>query len=79
MIDEHQVDTVLYTDGSCKGGSEDGGSVVVITTGTASNPAVLEVIKKKGGKFTCSNEEEKMSFCRSIKMDVGEPKMRWTL
>ena len=26
MIDEHQVDTVLYTDGSCKGGSEDGGS-----------------------------------------------------
>ena len=44
MIDEHQVDTVLYTDGSCKGGSEDGGSAVVITTGTASNPVVLEVI-----------------------------------
>ena len=48
MIDDFQVDTVLYTDGSCKakGGMEDGGSEVVATTGTASNP---EIIKKKGG------------------------------
>ena len=67
MIDEHQVDTVLYTDGSCKGGSEDGGSAVVITTGTASNPVVLEVIKKKGGRFTCSYEEEKRAFVEALK------------
>ena len=47
MIDEHQVDKVLYTEGSCKGGSEDEGSAVVITTGTVSNPVVQEVINKK--------------------------------
>ena len=48
MIDDHQVVTVLYTDGSSKGGIEDGGSAVVITIGTASNPVVLEIMKKKG-------------------------------
>ena len=67
MIDDYQVDTVLYTDGSCKGGMEDGGSAVVVTTGTASNPVVLEIIKKKGGKYTCSYEEEKNAFVEAMK------------
>ena len=67
IIDDYQVDTVLYTDGSCKGGMEDGGSAVVVTTGTASNPVVLEIIKKKGGKYTCSYEEEKNAFVVAMK------------
>ena len=66
-IDSYEVDIVIYTDGSCKGGMEDGGSAVVITTGTASNPVVLETIQKKGAKYTCSYQEEKEAMVEALK------------
>ena len=58
-IDGYGKDTVIYTDGSCKDGTENGGAAAVITTGSARNPIELEVLKRKGAKFTCSYDEEK--------------------
>ena len=67
MIDSYEVEIVLYTDGSCKGGMEDGGSAVIVTTGLASNPVVLETIQKKGAKYTCSYQEEKEAMVEALK------------
>ena len=67
MIDSYEVNIVLYTDGSCKGGMEDGGSAVVVTTGLASNPVALEKIQKKGAKYTCSYQEEKEAMVEALK------------
>ena len=67
MIDSYEVNIVLYTDGLCKGGMEDGGSAVVVTTGLASNPVVLETIQKKGAKYTCSYQEEKEAMVEALK------------
>ena len=58
-IDGYGKDTVIYTDGSCKDGTENGGAAAVITTGSARYPIELEVLKRKGAKFTCSYDEEK--------------------
>ena len=57
-IDSYQKDTVIYTDGSCKDGTENGGAAAVITTGSARSPIELEVLKKKGSRYTCSYDEE---------------------
>ena len=61
-IDGYEKDTVIYTDGSCKDGTENGGAAAVITTGSARNPIELEVLLKKGSKYTCSYEEEKSAM-----------------
>ena len=62
MIDQYNIGTTIYTDGVCKGGTEEGGAAAVITTGTAANPVVIETIKKKGSKFTWSYDEEKAAL-----------------
>ncbi len=67
MIDQYEIDTTIYTDGSCSGGTAQGGSAAVITTGTAANPVVLETIRKKGGIFTCSYQEEKDAVQEALK------------
>ena len=51
--------TVIYTDGSCTRSIADGGTAAVVTTRMAANPVVIQTIMKKGGKHTCSYEEEK--------------------
>ena len=73
MINQYNIGTTIYTDGSCKGGTEDGGAAAVITTGTAANPVVIETIKKKGSKFTCSYDEEKAALMEALKwMEVNQ-------
>ncbi len=42
--------------------TEEGGSAVVVTTGSARNPVVLQTIMKKRGKYTCSFEDEKVAM-----------------
>ena len=49
------------------GGIEKGGAAVVVTTGSARNPIVLEEIIKKGRRYTCSYDEEKSAM--NIAMD----------
>ena len=61
-IDGYGKDTVIYTDGSCKDGTENGGAAAVITTGSARNPIELEVLTKKGARYTCSYDEEKSAM-----------------
>ena len=60
--DEYEKDTVIYTDGSCKDGTENGGAAAVITTGSTRNQIELEVLPKNGSKYTCSYEEEKSAM-----------------
>ena len=67
MIDEYQINTIIYTNGSCTGGIADGGAAAVVTTGTAANPVVIETVMKKGGKYTCSYEEEKSAVKEALK------------
>ena len=65
-LDSYDINTTIYTDGSCTSGISDGGSAVIITTGTARNPVEIERIMKKGGKFTCSYEEEKRAMIDAV-------------
>ena len=62
VIDSLQAERVIYTDGSCKAGTEEGGSAVIITTGPAADPEVVHTLRKRGGRFTCSYEEEKSAM-----------------
>ena len=66
-LDSYDINTTIYTDGSCDAGVSDGGSAVIVTTGTARNPIEIERILKKGGKFTCSYEEEKRAMIEAVK------------
>ena len=66
-LDSYDINTTIYTDGSCTSGISDGGSAVIITTGTARNPVEIERIMKKGGKFTCSYKEEKRAMIDAVK------------
>ena len=59
LIDKYEIDTTIYTDGSCSEGTMEGGSAAVITTGSARYPVVLETLQKKGGTLTSSFQEEK--------------------
>ncbi|KAL5260810.1 hypothetical protein ACHWQZ_G006745 [Mnemiopsis leidyi] len=58
-IDGCGKDTAIYTDDLCKDGTDNGGAAALITTGSARNPIELEVLKRKGAKYTCSYDEEK--------------------
>ena len=62
MIDSFDVDTVIYTDGSCSGGMENGGSAALVTTGSAEAPGVLEELTKVGPRYTCSYDEERTAM-----------------
>ena len=57
-IRESGDEIVIYTDGSAKEGTRNGGSAAVITTGDPSSPQVLHTIRRKGREITCSYEEE---------------------
>ena len=56
----------IYTDGSCKGGTQKGGAAAVITDGPFSNPNCIDVKKMKGNLYTCSYEEEKRALILGI-------------
>lgn len=58
-INSADVDHVIYTDGSAAGGIGGGGSAAVVTTGTATDFAVVEVLRSRGRAFTSSFEEER--------------------
>ncbi len=74
ILDEYQIETTIYTDGSCTAGTDNGGSAAVVTTGTARNPVVIESIAKKGGKFTCSFVEEHAAMMEAVNWIVENQK-----
>ena len=58
LVDSLYADVNIYTDGSCKGGTSDGGAAAVITFGTFDEPECMEVVKAKGDVHTSSYNEE---------------------
>lgn len=51
-------EVVIYTDGSCTGGTSDGGAAAVVTVGDAEEPTCIDVRQAKGNRYTCSYGEE---------------------
>ena len=79
VIDNFGVDTIIYTDGSCKDGTEEGGSAAVVTTGSARHPVEILTIQKKGAKYTCSFEEEKQAMILALKWTAEENNVNHTV
>ena len=71
-IDGTNADITIYTDGSCKSGTTDGGAAAVITRGTFTNPVCVEIIVEKGRVYTCSYEEEKRAMLLGINWLSGK-------
>ena len=66
QIDAINTAITIYTDGSADAGTSRGGAAVVITTGTAADPNITNIIKIKGAKHTCSYDEEKTAMKEAI-------------
>ena len=56
----------IYSDGSAREGTKNGGAGVVITTGDPSRPTIVETIKILGAPLTCSFEEERRAIQRAV-------------
>ena len=52
--DRQNSELMIYTDGSCTGGTTKVGAAAVITSGPEDNPVEVEVYQSKGSHFTCS-------------------------
>ena len=61
-VENLNADIVVYTDGSCTGGTSDGGAAAIITNGPYDQPNKITTIEKKGSIYTCSYEEEKRAL-----------------
>ena len=61
-IESLNAEVTIYTDGSCTGGTSDGGAAAVITDGPYDNPNKIATLEQKGSKYTCSYEEEKRAL-----------------
>jgi len=57
-IESHKPAFTLYTDGSASNGTMNGGAAMVITSGSAHCPTVLDTWKRRGNPLTSSFEEE---------------------
>jgi len=57
--------TTLYIDGSYASGTRNGGAAIIITRGQPEEPLILDEIKLKGAKSTCSNDEQNQLCCES--------------
>ena len=55
---QHDVDLIIYTDGSATGGTTKGGSAAVVTRGDLEQPQVYSRILDRGSPYTSSFEEE---------------------
>ena len=70
-IESHMPALTLYTDGSASDGTFDGGAAVVITSGPARSPTVVEVWKRRGSPLTCSFEEEKEAMSMAVQWIIS--------
>ena len=61
----------FYTDGSASDGTSDGGAAVVITSGPARSPTVIEVWKRRGSPLTSSFEEEKEAMSMAVQWIIS--------
>ena len=61
-ITQLNSEVVVYTDGSCSGGTSDGGAAAVATIGDVENPTCIEVRQAKGNAHTSSYGEEERAL-----------------
>ena len=61
-IESLKAQVTIYTDGSCTGGTSEGGAAAVITDGPYDHPNKIATLEQKGSKHTCSYEEEKRAL-----------------
>ena len=75
-IDELGADIVVYTDGSCAGGTSKGGAAAVVTSGPAEEPHPVEVCQAKGDKHTSSYCEEERALRLGIEWTAAHPQQK---
>ena len=56
----------IYTDGSASEGTQDGGSAVVVTTGTQEDTTIVATLKLRGRLLTSSYEEERTAMLAAV-------------
>ena len=72
-IESLDANVVVYTDGSCAGGTSNGGAAAVVTTGTAEEPVRVEVCQAKGDEHTSSYGEEERALRLGIEWTAMHP------
>jgi len=68
-IESHKPVFTLYTDGSASDGTFNGGAAMVITSGPAHSPTVIDIWKRRGSALTSSFEEEKETMAIAAPLD----------
>ena len=66
VLQDHGANIVIFTDGSASGGTLNGGSAAIITTGDLEYPETTTRILKRGALFTSSFEEELQAMENAI-------------
>ena len=66
-IRESGADIIIYTDGSAEGGTRNGGSAAVITINDPSSAQIIQTLRKRGRRITCSYEEETAAMIEAVK------------
>ena len=61
-ITQLNSEVVVYMDGSCSGGTSDGGAAPVVTVGDVEEPTCIEVCQAKGNAYTSSYGEEECAL-----------------
>lgn len=72
-IEALEADVTIYTDGSCTGGTTDGGAAAVITDGPFADPHCVEILKAKGSRHTCSYVEEDRALELGLNWLINNP------
>lgn len=67
LVESIDADVSIYTDGSCKDGTRNGGAAAVVTVGSFDDPQCLEIVKAKGDVHTSSYNEE----WRALNLGIG--------
>ena len=76
-IESHRPVFTLYTDGSASDGTFNGGAAMVITSGPAHSPTVIDIWKRRGSTLTSSFEEEKEAMAMAVQWIISsEPEGR---
>ena len=71
-IDNFGADYIIYTDGSARAGSTNGGSAVVVTQGPAQHSVTIATIKNRGCHFTSSFDEELAALTHALQWVIDQ-------
>jgi ribonuclease HI len=75
-IDALEADYVVYTDGSCSGGTSKGGAAAVVTSGSTRDLCRVATCQAKGDRLTSSYSEEERALSLGIEWASNHPQER---